>query len=89
MDGTSQYCSMSIVKRWAFTFCDYCCENLGIEMQAGVHLPLKVKLNFENMSDTIHELSDKMSMVDIQEVIGIKSMTGVSILYFDGETQLF
>lgn len=35
----SQYCSKSIVKRWCFTICDYCCEYLNIKLIEGVHRP--------------------------------------------------
>ncbi|XP_033227240.1 protein maelstrom homolog [Belonocnema kinseyi] len=81
LDGTSQFCSMSIVKRWAFTICDYCCENLGVEMLHGVHLPLKIHSDQSNMSDTMSVLSEKINVMQIQDTIGIKSMTGVSKEY--------
>ncbi|XP_057321076.1 protein maelstrom homolog [Microplitis mediator] len=37
--GTGPYCSQSIVTQWVFTFCDYCCPLLKIEMINGKHCP--------------------------------------------------
>lgn len=39
IDGTCRYCSLAIIRQWAFTICDYCCEPLGIKMKPGVHCP--------------------------------------------------
>lgn len=40
IDSSSEYCSMSIVKRWAFTICDYSCEFLNIPLIEGINCPL-------------------------------------------------
>lgn len=73
LDGTSQYCSMSNVKRWAYTICDCCCEQLDIEMLEGIHYPKKV--TFDSLStDPMASLFNKLSL----ETQSIKSMTGVS-----------
>ncbi|XP_046815638.1 protein maelstrom 2 isoform X1 [Vespa crabro] len=37
IDGGSQFCSLAIIKRWAYTICDYCCHELGIELIPGIH----------------------------------------------------
>ncbi|XP_029054265.2 protein maelstrom homolog [Osmia bicornis bicornis] len=46
IDGSSQYCSMSIIKRWGFTICDYCCEFLGVPMVEGVHFPVAQTIDY-------------------------------------------
>ncbi|XP_014204532.1 protein maelstrom homolog [Copidosoma floridanum] len=33
------HCSHSIIQRWFFILCNFCCEPLGIDMIQGVHLP--------------------------------------------------
>lgn len=40
-DGTdaSQYCSLSLVRRWSFIVSDHCCKDLGIELSPGQHIP--------------------------------------------------
>ncbi|XP_047115467.1 protein maelstrom homolog [Schistocerca piceifrons] len=40
-DGTdaSQYCSLSLVRRWSFIISDHCCKDLGIELAPGQHIP--------------------------------------------------
>ncbi|XP_043477164.1 protein maelstrom homolog [Leptopilina heterotoma] len=73
LDGTSQFCSMSNVKRWAYTICDCCCEQLKIEMIEGIHYPKKV--TFDSLStNPVTTLFNQMSL----ENQSIKSMTGVS-----------
>lgn len=37
IDGGSQFCSLAIIKRWAYTICDYCCHELGIALIPGIH----------------------------------------------------
>lgn len=80
MDGTSQFCSMSTVKRWAFTICDCCCEKFGIKMINGIHYPKKVTI----LSEDTESLTDHLNKLALQDAIGIKSMTGVSwmLIYF-------
>lgn len=36
-DSAIQYCSMSVIKRWGYLICDYCCMGLGVECIPGVH----------------------------------------------------
>ncbi|KZC08796.1 Protein maelstrom like protein [Dufourea novaeangliae] len=71
-----QYCSMSIVKRWGFTICDYSCEYLDIPMIEGVHYPMN-KLSFN--SRTAGTLNIQMNNLSINDHnnVGV-SMTGVS-----------
>lgn len=79
LDGTSQFCSMSIVKRWAFTICDYCCPNMGIKEIVGVHVPLRS--NPELLDSALNGLTDQIDLMNLQDTIGIKSITGVSKEY--------
>ncbi|XP_015586148.1 protein maelstrom homolog [Cephus cinctus] len=52
LDGTNVYCSKSIVKRWAFTICDFCCADLGIEMTPGIHCPAQNNLDYDGPIDS-------------------------------------
>ncbi|XP_034174666.2 protein maelstrom homolog isoform X1 [Osmia lignaria lignaria] len=58
IDGSSQYCSMSVVKRWGFTICDYCCEFLSVPMIEGVHCPVSQTI------DTIYQDSVDLNIID-------------------------
>lgn len=75
IDGTSQYCSKSKVKRWGFTICDYCCEFLDIKMIEGVHCPHK--LDDEDAKDT-SGIENNMRMLNINTQSKIIEMNGVS-----------
>lgn len=75
IDNSSQFCSMSIVKRWGFTVCDYCCEFLNIPMVEGVHYPMS-QLPFNcTDKDSIDYQMNKFSITNKAQTI---SMTGVS-----------
>ncbi|XP_061942208.1 protein maelstrom 2-like isoform X3 [Apis cerana] len=55
----SQYCSKSIVKRWGFTICDYCCQYLNIELIEGVHCPKETSFLQSTDQDTsIQEITN-------------------------------
>ncbi|XP_076683940.1 protein maelstrom homolog isoform X1 [Andrena cerasifolii] len=76
IDGTSQYCSMAIVKRWGFTICDYCCEYLGMDLIPGIHCPIPLEtLPTFNNQDT---LDTRLNSLTIKDQCKVVSMTGVS-----------
>ncbi|XP_031834006.1 protein maelstrom homolog [Nomia melanderi] len=68
------YCSMSKVKQWCFTICDYCCEHLHIPMIEGIHCPL-IRPNFEVTNNTIDFHMCNLTLNDESSFV---SMTGVS-----------
>ncbi|XP_020802614.1 protein maelstrom homolog [Drosophila serrata] len=43
----ANYCAQSMVIRWAFTFSDYMCRDLGIFIEPGKHVPSKLKTNYK------------------------------------------
>lgn len=57
-DNASQYCSKSVVTRWGYTMCDYCCNHMGIEMIEGVHYPV---LNY----DDVDELNESIEWLTV------------------------
>lgn len=65
---------MSTVKRWAFTICDCCCEQLNIEMKEGIHYPKKVIVDAEEIAASLESQFNQLAI----DNISIKSMTGVS-----------
>ncbi|CAL7941989.1 unnamed protein product [Xylocopa violacea] len=82
IDGTSQYCSKAIVKRWGFTICDYCCEYLGITQINGVHCPFpQLYYHQDDQNNGKQDISNidiclkNLNMVDRQKVV---EMNGVS-----------
>ncbi|XP_067011468.1 protein maelstrom homolog [Anabrus simplex] len=40
MKDSAQYCSLSIVKRWCFLISDHCCQDVGVALIPGSHVPL-------------------------------------------------
>lgn len=38
-EDVTRHCALSYVQRWYFEFCDHVCEKLGIDLEAGKHLP--------------------------------------------------
>ncbi|KAK2579310.1 hypothetical protein KPH14_008263 [Odynerus spinipes] len=77
LDGTSQYCSLSVIRQWAYTMCDYCCEPLDIKRRPGINCPhpkidddLTTSLLNMSLNTTVHD-SD-------YEGLRLGSMTGVT-----------
>ncbi|XP_043515035.1 protein maelstrom homolog [Frieseomelitta varia] len=60
----TQYCSKSIVTRWGFLICDYCCDYLDIEMIEGVHRPhdLHFDINIEKQMYDIQCRTKKLNI---------------------------
>ncbi|KOC67905.1 Protein maelstrom, partial [Habropoda laboriosa] len=80
MDGTSQYCSQSIVKRWGYTICDYCCEFLDIKMIEGIHCPISQPLSFNQSiidKDTAN-INIQLKQLNIGDKKNILKLNGVS-----------
>ncbi|XP_076236936.1 protein maelstrom homolog [Calliopsis andreniformis] len=75
IDGTSQYCSMAVVKRWGFTICDHCCEFLNIPMIKGIHCPVSESHIKSSVEENIEV---HMNKLNINEQCKMVSMTGVS-----------
>lgn len=57
------YCSQSIIKRWFYVLCDFCCEPLDIIKVQGVHFPLEKK----EPSFSISKLSSTISTMTLNE----------------------
>lgn len=38
---TPKFCSLSQVKRYAYTICDHCCLDIGVPLVSGKHIPLE------------------------------------------------
>ncbi|XP_015523076.1 protein maelstrom homolog isoform X1 [Neodiprion pinetum] len=76
IDGATMHCSLSVVIRWAYTICDFCCLDVGIEMKPGAHCPLNTDM------DRIRDLKEKresdMDNLMAESVNRIRSMTGVT-----------
>lgn len=53
-------CSLSRVVRWAYVISDSCCLDLGIEMEAGRHLPFNMT-TLSDVTGTISALTTRMS----------------------------
>lgn len=56
----SKFCSVSLVKRWAFMFSDHCAVDMGIRLIPGVHVPIKalipvVKTEYDTIVDNDEE----------------------------------
>ncbi|XP_054007272.1 protein maelstrom homolog [Hylaeus anthracinus] len=71
IEDSSQYCSMSIIKRWCFTICDYCCEYMNIPMIQGVHYPVSEKCSNSTILESLGNLT-------INDSVNVVSMTGVT-----------
>lgn len=72
IDNTSQFCSLSIIRQWAFTFCDHCCENLDIELRPGINCPKNYQLG------GVYALTEGIDNMSLASQPKIMSMTGVS-----------
>ncbi|XP_017885625.1 protein maelstrom-like [Ceratina calcarata] len=60
LDNGSQYCSKSVVTRWGYTICDYCCIHMNIDMVEGVHYP-NSRVDHQQWNDNgIDEVSARM-----------------------------
>ncbi|XP_033329999.2 protein maelstrom 2 [Megalopta genalis] len=77
ISGRPTFCSMSVVKRWGYTMCDYCCEYLGIPMIDGIHSPMP-RTSFNSTNVTLEQQLNNLSINDNCKTI---SMTGVSSDY--------
>ncbi|XP_078050208.1 protein maelstrom homolog [Augochlora pura] len=75
--GAPTFCSRSVVKRWGYTICDYCCEYLDIPKVDGVHCPMP-QFNLDSTKDTIEEEFSTLSIADRPKMV---SMTGVGSDY--------
>uniref|UniRef100_A0A1Q3EW40 Putative maelstrom n=1 Tax=Culex tarsalis TaxID=7177 RepID=A0A1Q3EW40_CULTA len=53
-------CALSRIVRWAFVISDSCCLDLGIEMEAGRHLPFNMT-TLSDVTGTVSVLSSRMS----------------------------
>lgn len=55
VEDVTRHCALSYVRRWFFEFCDHVCEKLGIDLEAGKHLPgnagIKRHQEFESEGD--------------------------------------
>lgn len=83
MDGTTPYCSMSIVKRWVYTLCDCCCEPANIKMKEGIHYPFSIP----KKKHSVTALAKSFSTCSISErsrsTTGrISSMSGVRLQFW-------
>ncbi|XP_034949011.1 protein maelstrom homolog [Chelonus insularis] len=73
IEGTKPYCSQAIVQQWVFTFCDYCCPKLNIQMRPGIHCP------DNDRERECYALTKSLQYLSLKEkVISVKSGTGVS-----------
>ncbi|XP_017885395.1 protein maelstrom-like [Ceratina calcarata] len=59
LDNTAQYCSKSIVTRWGYTICDYCCKHLNVKVIEGIHYPACQKEDEASGTD-VDELAARM-----------------------------
>lgn len=81
MDGPARFCSQSIVYQWAFTFCDYCCPKLAMDMIRGKHCPSNSRLSSKN-SEYGSVISSMRSMsIRGAKMSTLKSETGVTEAY--------
>ncbi|XP_048515333.1 protein maelstrom homolog [Athalia rosae] len=79
IDGTSIYCSLSIVIRWVYTICDYCCIDLDIDMQPGFHCPIDTDFIAINRTKAALESHDVCQIADLAEVFhSFADITGVT-----------
>jgi protein maelstrom len=73
----SVFCSKSIVTRYGYMICDHCCPDLNIQLVAGVHVPVGVKVP-QNSSGVVTNTPwsySNESGQQVQEVRG-QSSTG-------------
>ncbi|CAK9813016.1 Protein maelstrom [Anthophora plagiata] len=77
IDGTAQYCSQSVVTRWGYTICDYCCEYLGIEMIEGVHCPVS-SLSASDQNTVDENISSRFKNLNIGNQKNFVEINGVS-----------
>ncbi|XP_017879308.1 protein maelstrom 2-like [Ceratina calcarata] len=75
LDNTAQYCSKSIVTRWGYTMCNYCCKHLNIEMIEGVNYPASQEKD-EATGTNVDELAARMEWLTAGEKKK-KDMNGV------------
>ncbi|KAH8380631.1 hypothetical protein KR009_011902 [Drosophila setifemur] len=57
----SKYCTVSQVMRWAYTFSDLMCGDLGITVQPGKHIPPKTKPNYRVIPADVTSSSQESS----------------------------
>ncbi|XP_048509388.1 protein maelstrom homolog isoform X2 [Athalia rosae] len=80
IDGTTVHCSLSIVIRWAYTICDYCCIDLDIDMQPGFHCPIDTDFIAIKRTKAELESKDICQLADQAEVsLSFADMTGVTL----------
>ncbi|XP_046744519.1 protein maelstrom homolog [Diprion similis] len=76
IDAAKIHCSLSVVTRWAYTICDFCCLDVGIEMKPGFHCPLDTDVNdIRNLKENRASVKDHLTT---ESVSGMASMTGVT-----------
>ncbi|XP_043281378.1 protein maelstrom 2 [Venturia canescens] len=73
LDGKGQFCSLSVIRQWAFEFCDQSCKPLGVKMIPGVHCPASIEKKFK---PNLYNASFQSAINDCN--MGVLSATGVS-----------
>lgn len=66
IDGSSQYCSMSIVKRWGFTICDYCCDFLNIPLIEGKNCPVSQTI-FSDEDSADQDIDSRLKLLHLDK----------------------
>ncbi|XP_063972127.1 protein maelstrom homolog [Diachasmimorpha longicaudata] len=80
IEGTSNHCSSSIIRQWAFLICDYCCNWFGVEMLPNVHCPARPSSN-DGDANLLAAGMASMKVSSEFKPSNLKSMTGVSEAY--------
>lgn len=79
IDGSSQYCSMSVIKRWGFTICDYCCEFLDIPMIEGIHCPVAQIIDYDCQEVTEQEsINTQLQLMSLSNQAKVIEWNGVT-----------
>ncbi|XP_003703610.1 protein maelstrom homolog [Megachile rotundata] len=76
IDSSSQYCSMSIIKRWGFTICDYCCEYLNIPLIEGRNCPISQTVFCDEDSADQEDINARLKLLNVDKQI--VEMNGVT-----------
>lgn len=77
LDESSIHCSRSIVIRWAYIICDFCCLDLEIEMKPGRHCPLNTDVDgIQKAKETL--VREALTYTRTEGARGLSSMTGVT-----------
>lgn len=50
-ENAAKSCSLSIIRRFFYTFCDHVCSQLGIPLKAGTHLPANADISEPGQSN--------------------------------------